>query len=131
MGSRVSSLYGRIFLRTLYAAAKASGASLKSALEKAASEAVETSSSPTVLSGTSANGASVSYALSPTGGAVSALRIAELAEELLELYEYFESDMPPGLAEAELDARVYALMMSRLKSGGIRRMTADWGGLVK
>ena len=104
---------------------------MKTALETAGAEAVESSTSSTVLAGTSANGASVSYAVNAASGIIPASARAELAEELLEIYEYFEAAADSSLEESALEEFIFRAMLDYLSRGGLRRIKADWSGLVK
>lgn len=131
MSAPVPNLFKKIYLRRIYSGAKAAGVALKTALETAGAEAVESSTSSTVLAGTSANGASVSYAVNAASGIIPPSARAELAEELLEIYEYFEAAADSSLEESALEEFIFRAMLDYLSRGGLRRIKADWSGLVK
>jgi len=49
----------------------------------------------------------------------------------LEIYEYFEASADSSLEESALEEFIFRAMLDYLSRGGLRRIKADWSGLVK
>lgn len=147
--------YKKIFLRVIWAKCCETSTLLCDAFLSLARSATESAGSEVVMTGTSANGASVNYSLASNVNFVPALRRAELVNELFELYESVGTNLdaackkfgttPEAIADADAllakyspapadrfradSARVYIM----LKAYGSERrsLTLDFGGLKK
>lgn len=124
-GAILPVLYKKMFLRVLFEACKKNLLSLSDALLSAAKSAVESSGKDVVLTGTSANGASVNYSLANESNAIPVLKRIELLEELLELYEALKEQYP-----TLSDEEIFKLMLAAYAPKG-RNVVCDFGGLRK
>lgn len=121
----LSTKYKKMFLRVLWSACSQSLLSLSDALLSAAKTAVESSGRDVVMTGTSANGASVNYSLAAAVNTIPIVRRVELLEELLELYEAVKAANPDFSEE-----QIFRAMLASYGSGR-RTIAMDFGGLIK
>ena len=133
----VSVLYKKMFLRVLFEQCKKNFVSLPNALLTAAASAVESSGRDVVMTGTAANGASVSYSLTAQVNFVPARHRVELLEELLEVYEAVIAAFPElkpkrnaGTPPSVEDGAIVEKMLAAYGRGK-RSLALDFGGLQK
>lgn len=122
MGS-LSTKYKRIFLRSLKWTSEENESSLFDVLKSAARARVSETESGLYLSATSANGASVNYALPSGSGDVSPTAITELCSELIDLYEAAKYKLGNDASDDDL----FSEMLLQLVA--VRSYSTDFGGL--
>ena len=111
----------KVLLRRLYMLAQATHSAFETLLRSAFLEASGDSLSDTVLTSTSANGASVGYALRQLGSGISKADAAEVYGEFLEMLE----SLKPSITS---DADKFAALMRLVSLSAARKYGVDFSG---
>jgi hypothetical protein len=119
----VSVPYARLFFRALCWQRESVGTTLCEILRTTASAKLEDTSDGQIITGSSSNGASVTFA-PPGGRALSPTDLVELCSNLLDLYDAAVAD----LGDEATDAEISAWILDRLVEN--RRTVTSFVGLV-
>lgn len=114
------------FLRGLYAEAARLNLGLEAALNESISEHYQSTRTGKVVSATAAAGRSVQFS-QPAANGASPADIAELASDLLDLFEECDSALISAGIAAPTDAQIFAEMKVRLKP--VTESFSDFSGL--
>lgn len=110
----VSTKFKRLFVRSLKWSAEDAGDSLWNVLKAAAVAKIESSTSGTVLLGTSSKGHSVTLSIPGSGRGYSPTEITEAIEEIIQSYEaakaYLIAQGNPTPSDAQIHDEMLALM---------------------
>jgi len=119
----ITTAYARIFLRSLCWQREATGTPLIELLRCTAQARLDDTATGQTITGSSANGASVSFA-TPGGRALTPTDLVELCSHLLDLYDA----AVVALGEEASDADLCAWMLDRITDN--RRTVADFSGVT-
>lgn len=109
-----------MLLRRLYMLSQSANSALSDILVGAFMEASGESLKDTVLTNTSANGASVGYALRQIGSSISKADAAEVYNEFIEMLESLDADAS--------DAEKFAAMLGMISRSATSKYGIDFSG---
>ena len=119
--AKLSRSQKKVLLRRLYMLAQSSNATLRSVLDAAFVEASGDSLNDTVLTNSSANGASVGYALRQIGASISKAAAAEVYNEFIEMLD----SLKPSIAT---DADKFAALNKLISESATTRFSPNFSG---
>ena len=121
----VSTAYRRLFLRALQRDILASGLSLQEGLLALADARYADTKGGRIISSTSANGQSVSFA-PPIYGNIAPMQAAELVSWMLDLYDIVKAEFVAAGTASPTDDQMVTGMLAHRLMGAVRSLRNDF-----